>query len=336
MTINLQNRRYIGNKFKLLSFIDNVLKKENISFETVADIFAGTGVVSCFFLEQRKKLIINDILFSNQVFYQAWLSGDDYNDNKVSKLINYYNKSSDYLQDNYFSETFSNTYYSFEDALKIGSIREHLEKNKESLTKREYFIILASLLYAADKIANTVGHFESFLKSPPKENGVFLEALNIKNYKYKPEIYQQNANLLIKNIKSDLLYIDPPYNARQYANFYHILENLAEWNKPPVFGKTLKMPRKEKMSLYSTASAKKQLQELVSLANTKYILLSYNNTYTAESTASINKISEMDIYDILTKKGSVKIFDTQYRFFNTGKTYFTNHKELLYLCSCTS
>ncbi len=332
MTYNLHNRRYIGNKFKLLPFIDSVVSSEHLSFNTVADVFAGTGVVAEHFMQNNKKVIVNDNLYSNYVFYQAWLSNAEYDKTKIEKTLYYFNSSKEFLHDNYFSDTFSHTYYSYEDAKRIGSIRDCLEQLKPTLTLREYYILLSSLLYTADKIANTVGHFEAFLGKKPIDKGVILEPLNIKQYARTAKIYKENANQLITSISSDLLYLDPPYNARQYANFYHLLENLAEWNKPKVKGKTLKMPRADKMSKYSTSSAKESLEELISFAKTKYILLSYNNTYKANSGASINKISEEDILSILSKVGEVKKFDINYPFFNSGKTNFNNHKEILYLC----
>jgi adenine-specific DNA-methyltransferase len=140
-----------------------------------------------------------------------------------------------------------------------------------------------------------------------------------------------DANILIKKIKSDVLYLDPPYNARQYVNFYHILENIAEWNKPIVFGKTLKMERENKKSQYSRAGAKDALRDIIDNANAQYILLSYNNTYSANSGASINKISEHDIINILERFGDVKVYERPYQYFNSGKTSFANHKEILFL-----
>jgi adenine-specific DNA-methyltransferase len=330
--MNLKNRRYIGNKFKLLPFIDSVIKSEGVSFDIIADVFAGTGVVSEYFMAQGKKAIINDNLYSNYVFYNAWLSNEYFNPKRIKELLEYYNNSTDFIKDNYLSGTFSGTYYHFEDAKKLGAIREHLESIKTELSDREYMILLSSLLYTADKIANGVGHFEAFLSKAPQKRGVILQNLDIKEYKKNPEIYQKDANDLIKDIKSDVLYLDPPYNARQYVNFYHLLENLAEWKKPSVSGKTLKMPRNEKKSKYSQSSAKNALRELVNNAKTKYILLSYNNTYKANSDASINKISEQDIQNILESVGKVKRFDIGYKFFNSGKTNFDNHKEMLYVC----
>lgn len=332
MALSLQNRRYIGNKFKLLTFIDSVIKAENMTFDSFADIFAGTGVVAEHFMQAGKQIIINDNLYSNFVFYNAWLSNNDYSEQKIQELINYYNTDTDYIHDNYLSDTFSGTYYHYEDAKKLGAIREHLESIKSELSEREYMILLSSLLYTADKIANGVGHFEAFLAKQPEKRGVVLQMLNLQHYAKSPQIYQSDANELVKNISADVLYLDPPYNARQYVNFYHLLENLAEWKKPKVSGKTLKMPRQEKMSQYSKAKAKEALKDLVSNAKAKYILLSYNNTYKANSGASINKITEQDIIDILSSVGEVKKYDTDYRFFNSGKTDFDNHKEILYVC----
>lgn len=330
--MNLNNRRYIGNKFKLLPFISGVLDSEQIKFNSIADVFAGTGVISEYFLDNEKHVIINDILYANFIFYTAWLSNESYNSKVIIELLDYYNNTNDYVTDNYFSDTFSNTYYHYEDAKKIGSIREHLEKIKPSLSNREYSIILASLLYCADKIANSVGHFESYLQKQPLRKGVFLKELNIKQYKYPPQIYQKDANALIKEIEVDVLYLDPPYNSRQYINFYHILENLAEWKKPKVFGKTLKMERENKKSCYSNAKAKIMFKDLVLNAKASYIVLSYNNTYKANSMASINKMSEKDILEILESIGHVKQFKIDYRYFNSGKTNFYNHQEILYLC----
>ncbi|GHT34079.1 hypothetical protein FACS189427_00770 [Planctomycetales bacterium] len=183
MPHNLQNRRYIGNKYKLLPFIDLTLREEGVVFDSFADMFAGTGVVSEYFMAQGKQCIINDSLYSNYIFYTAWLSNLEYDSNKVAQWINYYNASNTFVEDNYFSDTFSNTYFHYEDAKRIGSIRQQLEKHKADFTLREFAILLSSLLYTTDRIANTVGHFEAFLSTPPRQKGIILEKLNLLEYK---------------------------------------------------------------------------------------------------------------------------------------------------------
>jgi adenine-specific DNA-methyltransferase len=143
-------------------------------------------------------------------------------------------------------------------------------------------------------------------------------------------IYRQDTNLLVKNISADIVYIDPPYNSRQYSRFYHILENLAKWDKPKLYGIALK-PEAENMSDYCRVNAKSKFVELIKDLKAKYIVVSYNNTYEPKSDSSKNKISLDDIRNILENKGSTKIFEKDYRFFTAGNTDFQNHKEYLFV-----
>ena len=333
--MKINNRRYIGSKTNLLRNIDKVIKKYYNNYNFVfADLFAGTGVVSEFFFEKGSKVIVNDILYSNYISYITWMSNGKYDKNKIKKLISEYNAlDGSTLENNYFSDKFANKYYHINDAKKIGYIREDLEKKKSSLNKREYYIILSSLIYEADKIANTVGHFESFLNKKPDEKGVNLRIPEIFNADNSNEIYCMDANQLAKKISADVVYIDPPYNARQYVNFYHVLENLARWEKPEELeGNSMKFKRDHLKSDYSKSKAPEVFEELINNIQGNLIVVSYNNTYNAKSGASNNKISEEQLLDILNKKGKTQIIEIKYKAFNAGKTDFNNHKEFLYVC----
>ena len=61
----------------------------------------------------------------------------------------------------------------------------------------------------------------------------------------------------------DFCYIDPPYNSRQYSDAYHLLENLALWKKPEVFGKAKKMDRSHIKSKYCGKDAVLEFQDLI-------------------------------------------------------------------------
>ena len=226
MGLNIENRRYIGNKSKLLKFIDDTIKKEKIRFCTFGDVFSGTGVVAEYFLNKGKEIYVNDLLFSNFVIYKALLSNEKYEEEKIIKIIDDYNRIDvEKIQDNYFSDNFSGNYYHYKDAKKIGYVREDIENrylNKE-INEREYYILISCLLYSMDKISNTVGHYESFLNKEPEYKNLQISNLNIKLYNSNSHIYNEDANCLVRKIKVDVMYIDPPYNARQYANFYHLL-----------------------------------------------------------------------------------------------------------------
>lgn len=335
MELNIENRRYIGNKSKLLKFIDDTIKQENIKFSTFGDVFAGTGVVAEYFLKQDKDIYVNDLLFSNYVVYKALLSNEEFDGETVKQIVNQYNKiNSEELYDNYFSDNFSGNYYHYLDAKKIGYIRQDIEHKyiSKEINEREYYILISCLLYSMDKISNTVGHYESFLNKEPEYKNLTISYMNIKKYKAKSFIYNKDANELVKKIKVDVMYIDPPYNARQYANFYHLLENVAQWKEPKVYNKAKKMERKNIMSEYCKSNAKEVFENLIKSINAQYIIVSYNNTYKAKSTSSVNSIGYDDMIKILERKGKVKVYETDYKFFNSGKTNLDKHKERLFVC----
>ncbi len=337
--LEIKNRRYIGNKSKLLDFIDTSIKKEKIEFESFGDIFAGTGVVSQFFADKGKDIVVNDLLYSNYVVYEALMSNIHYDKEKIDKYINYYNDlDSVEIKENYFSDNFSGNYYHYLDAKKIGYIRDNIESEKiiGNINVREYYILITCLLYSVDKISNTVGHYESFLNKDPQYKNIKIYPIEIKEYNGKINIYNEDANKLVKNIKVDIMYLDPPYNARQYANFYHLLENLTKWEKPAVYNKAKKMERKNIMSEYSKSNAREVFEDLINNINSKYILVSYNNTYEAKSLSSVNTITYEDMLNILNKRGKTKVYETDYKFFNSGKTNLNRHKERIFICKVNS
>jgi len=327
--IQLHNRRYIGNKYKLLEWIFSIINKE-CSGDSFADIFAGTGVVSAVATRHFNHVLLNDFLHSNYAIYRAFFGNEVWDKNKIDDIIKSYNNiDSDDLDENYFSKKFGGKFFSSNSAKIIGFIRENIEKNKNNLTEREYYMLIASLLYTADKTANTVGHFDAYFKKELKSDSFFMKPIDPIDAQ-EISIFQEDANILAKKIKADVVYIDPPYNSRQYSRFYHVLETLTKWDKPKLYGVALK-PEPENMSDYCRNNAKDKFAELVKDLNAQYMVVSYNNTYDSKSNSSRNKITLQEIEKILQTKGSTKVFEKNYRHFNAGNTNFNNHKEYLFV-----
>ena len=329
MRYKIENRRYTGSKAKLIDWIMSLIKKE-CKGKSFADIFAGTGVVTAAAAKIFNNIIINDFLYSNYVIYNAFFSKDKYDDEKLKKIVEEYNKiDPTSLEQNYFSMNYGGKYFDKNVAKLIGYLREDIENKKKELTEREYFILLTALIYSIDKIANTVGHYDAYIQKEPISKTLklsLIEPISTKNI----SIYRTDANSLVRKIKADVVYIDPPYNSRQYSRFYHILENLVKWGKPKLFGTALK-PLPENTSDYCKTSAPSVFKDLIENLKCKYMVVSYNNTYNSKSSSSRNKIKLEEIKEILNQRGKTVVYKKNYNFFNSGKTNFSNHQEWLFM-----
>lgn len=332
-TTKINNRRYLGNKYRLLPFITQVVSAECGNFNTFADIFAGTGAVSSAYTD--KILYTNDILYSNYLCHLTWFSDESFDIKKIESYIECYNSELPF-EENYMTENFSDTYFSRENCSKIGFIRENIEHEfkGEKINKRERAMLITSLLYGIDKIANTCGHYDAYRKGVefPKSFTLYVPEPHT-NLKHN-HCYNEDTNELVKSISADVVYIDPPYNSRQYCDAYHLIENIARWEKPKVFGVAKKMDRTALKSKYCTRSAPAAFKDLIENLNAKYIVVSYNNMANKGNDRSNARISDTQILETLKEKGSVKTFSEQFKAFTTGKSERLDNEERLFVCKC--
>lgn len=327
---DLQSRRYIGNKAKLTDWIMEIIYKETEGNETFIDIFSGTAIVAREAMKTYKNVVLNDILFSNNIAYKAFFDNSNWDSKKIVDIVNEYNTlDPKEIKENYFSKNFGGKFYEKDVSKLIGYIREDIESRKKELNEKEYAILLTSLIYTIDRLANTVGHFDAYIKKPIVKRPLNFRLIQTEDF-IGAQIYCEDSNKLVKRLKGDIAYIDPPYNSRQYSRFYHIYENLVKWEKPKLYGVALK-PEPENMSKYCTVKAKDAFKDLVENLNVKYLAVSYNNTYKSKSKSSKNKIEYEEIVEILNGVGETKIFEQSHQYFNAGKTDFNDHKEFLFL-----
>ena len=332
-TTAINNRRYLGNKYKLLSFITNVVNHNCDDIKSVADIFSGTGAVAFAFLDKR--IITNDILYSNYICNLAWFSSEKFSKQKIIDYITGYNQLK-IDEENYMTENFSDTYFSREDCSRIGYIRQNIEDKflEGELNERERAIIITSLLYAMDKIANTCGHYDAYRKGVKFDKHLELAVPTPKQNKHKNQCFNEDANKLVKRIHADLVYIDPPYNSRQYCDTYHLIENVARWEKPTVSGVARKPNRSSLKSKYCTMQASAAFEDLIKNINARYILFSYNNMANKGNERSNARLNDDVIFKVLREKGEVQIFSETYKAFTTGKSNIHDNEERLFLCKC--
>ena len=328
-TFSLSNRRYLGSKTKLLGDIEhklnNLLGRKPQSF---MDAFAGSGVVGAHFAGLGSKVITNDLLLHNTLAHRAFLLHSEYSlDDLARNLVRMAGLKP---LDGYISETFGGKYFSIENARKLDAAREYIEKELDSEALKSAAI--TSLIYAADKVAQTVGHYDAFFNRASIDKPVMFRFPKVIGKGSGHKVLTHDANEVVGKQKVEVLYLDPPYNSRQYSDAYHVLENIARWEKPEVFGVAQKMDRTAMKSKYSTRSASLAFDELIQSARAELIVLSYSNTGTSRVARSNNVLTDEEIVESMSKVGRVHVEDIDFKEFSVGKTSQREHKERLFVC----
>jgi len=183
-------------------------------------------------------------------------------------------------------------YFSDYNGAKIDAIRTKIQiyKDQNFIDENLYFHLLASLLESADSVANTACVYGAFLKNLKKlaQKKIILQPAFFEYSDNENLVFNQDANELIRNIKGDILYLDPPYNTRQYGANYHLLNTIALYDNFTPLGKT-GLRRYEKSNWCKKAKVYDELDDLLANADFEWIFLSYND----EGLLSLCQIQEL-------------------------------------------
>ena len=285
--------RYLGNKTKLLDFIENVIEKYQIEGEVFADLFSGTSSVGDYF-KDRYTIIANDYMGFASVIAKAKLMNAG-RPSFVKFIRKYktdpfqwlndreYEPSSDFFIYNHYTPVGDRMYFTEENAIKIDGMRIDMEEfyKQGIVDEPEYSYLIASLLESVLKVSNTSGTYQAFLK--------FWEQRALKSFELLPlelcekdlhgvnQIYNENTNVLVRRIEGDIAYIDPPYTITQYTNSYHILETLTKYDAPKIFGKTGRRCNRELSGYSNKQKALAEFEDLFRQLDFTHILVSYSN-----------------------------------------------------------
>jgi adenine-specific DNA-methyltransferase len=339
---------YIGSKFQLLDWLITTIKektglgkKEEKSFKgiKIADLFAGTGIVSFEFRKEGATILSNDAeLYSSIITYA--LTKSTYND-KTKEIINSLNiklENKEYLETiGFITKNYSpyngneRMFFTIDNAQRIDFLRHQIELYHD-LNTNDYNFILASLIISADYVSNVPAVYGCYLK---KFKTKALNSLSLNPIHYlecdlesdsvsSSETFQQNVLDTefiesIQSFKPDIVYLDPPYNERQYSKNYFPLNIIAK--KPSELETTDINYLKGKTGIPSDCFispfckkggiVEKSFDSLIKAlydAKIKWIFLSYNS----ESIVSKEKLTE-----ILSKYGTVEIIERDYKRFKS-------------------
>lgn len=310
---------YIGSKQSLLDFLETTIEeftgyKEGDSF-VFGDLFAGTGVVGQRYKEKGHSVISNDIQYYSYVLNKHYIENIPELDDSLLEYFNNLNPVKGFIYNNYCEGSGSGrNYFTNENGMKCDAVRIELERlyRAGEINDNLYFYYLASLINSIDKYANTASVYGAFLKhiKKPAQKEFILELLPIGNGNIG-KVYNEDINELIKKVGGDVLYIDPPYNNRQYCSNYHVLETIAKYDTPKLRGVTgLRDETYQKSKYCSKRTVIDIFEDLIKNADFKYIILSYNN----EGLMDLKTIK-----DIMSKYGEYDFFTKEYRRFKADR-----------------
>lgn len=304
--------RYIGGKSLLLSNIQNAINEYTKNAESIIDIFAGSGAVSSFLKKQGYRVISNDLLYFSYAISRGTVGinqtpmFDGLSENPI-QLLNEIDisipDSTDYIYQNYSpNEHCERMYFQNKNALRIDRIRKQIEEWKTTgkINDDGYYYLLSSLLLAVPYVANITGTFGAYLKYWDKRtyNKLTLEAPKITTAK-KCDCYCGDYTELLPT-QADILYADPPYNSREYLPNYHLMETIARYDSPVIKGVTgIREYEDQKSPFCKKATVHDAFVKLIRDANTRYIIISYNNE---------GLISTEELSDICRSYGKPKTF----------------------------
>lgn len=297
--------RYIGNKTRLLPFIARVLRERGIRAGTAVDPFSGTASVARRLKRRGFRVIASDIMEYAYVFARAYVEVAKTPDagalaeslglrgRTLAAVTRYLNRlppvpgfvHEHYSPDGAAGRKHGRMYFTPANAARIDTIRARLDAwQRERRVERDlHHLLLAELLEAADRVANTTGVYAAFVKSWQPNAGRPLE-LRVPRVLEGNGCHARRADALelVRDLEPfDVLYLDPPYNNRQYAGYYHVPEVIARgWFDAPhrTRGKTGLIEDDDLRSDWSRAGrCEEAFERLVATAPARHILMSYND-----------------------------------------------------------
>jgi len=312
---------YIGCKHTLLEKITEIMESNipNMGDKTFMDLFAGTGSVGFNMQDHFKSVSANDLETYSYIINYALLCCNY--SSKIQSLIedcNYLEFVEGLVYKNYSPNVdCERMFFTSDNAMKCDAIRVFIDEKfeKEEITENEKMFLIASLLVSIDKVANTSCVYGAYLKEFKKTALKALKMVPIHKRLVGTglnQVFNKKAEDLVKQEKEgwDVLYLDPPYNQRQYAANYSPLNYIAEYNSDiGLKGKTGLIEDYNKSEFCSKVKVRAAFEELIKNSQCSYLLLSYNN----EGLLDLESLKM-----ILREKGDTRLYKIKYKRFKSS------------------
>jgi adenine-specific DNA-methyltransferase len=224
--------------------------------------------------------LLPTITFQNNTLFNSPL-------NRVVEYLNQIEVVNGFVTKNYTPKETADLeiprmYFSDENGQIIDAIRQKIEFWKEDnlITENEYFVLLACLIETVPFYANISGVYAAFQKKWDVRAIKKLILRPIESIINSKENYcfNQNSIDLVEKVEADIFYLDPPYNQRQYAPNYHLLETIAKYDNPTIKGVSgMRNYDNQKSTFCNAKTAIEELSKIAQNGKFKTLILSYNS-----------------------------------------------------------
>ncbi len=323
---------YIGSKYQLLEWLSATIQEKTgwTSFQgkRVADLFAGTGIVSYHFRKAGAVVQSNDAELYSSIIAHAFTCST-YTDrcrDTIARLnsaldARTYTATTGYVTTNYSPHgAAARKFFTIDNAQRIDYLRAAIEELAGQVTEDEYKFLLASLLISADAVSNVPAVYGCFLKEfkDKAKKTLKLAPIHTLTVQAVSGSRAHNADVLsadlIGQVDADIVYLDPPYNERQYSKNYFPLNIIAKtptalMSEPTLKGKT-GIPTDCFLSPFCKKGAPvtAAFESLCRDLRTRWLFISYNS----ESLLSKEKMLE-----IMGKYGTASVVERDYKRFKS-------------------
>jgi adenine-specific DNA-methyltransferase len=225
-------------------------------------------------------------------------------------------------------------FFTSQNAMKIDAIRITIEewKKQDLINDKEYYFLLTTLIENVPNYANTTAHFVAFLKHYKTTTlipfKIKKKPILINNFQNNKSFCEDIIACLSKiNKQIDILYLDPPYNERQYNYYFHLLETIARYDYPEIKGKAgNRINDKEQKSLFcNKKTAIQELEKILNFNNYNFLFLSYNDE---------GILSKSEILSLLQNFGESQCIEIPYKRYISNKKTKENRKEVIEYLFC--
>lgn len=241
--------RYYGSKRRIINKIWEYIESENLNFDTVLDIFGGTGTFSYKAKLEGKQVVYNDVFKFNSIIGKALIENNLHNIS-LEEIKFVLTKDPNFKYQYKINNIFKDIYYLEEENKLIDIMIQNINRLDKDYSKYIAFYGLVqtclikrpfntfhrkNLNLRTNDVKRNFGNKVTWEKNI---NDLFLKFCNECNG-YIIDNNKNNSSINFSALKcdktADLIYIDPPYVSKKgshvnYHSRYHFLEALVNYD----------------------------------------------------------------------------------------------------------